>query len=157
MGVDPGLIKTGIGVIRTDGCKSHLLYYGTIAPRTNAAITERLDYLDQQFMLALERHQPDQIAIEDIFLGQNFQSALKLGYARGICLLKSYQYCKQVFSYSARDIKLSVVGSGSANKEQVQYMIKLLLNTTSNISADESDALAAGLCHAHRQSNNFKC
>jgi crossover junction endodeoxyribonuclease RuvC len=92
---------------------------------------------------------PDEVAIERVFMHRNADSALKLGQARGAALSATFQVRPRVYEYAPREVKLAVVGSGAAQKEQVQLMVKRLLNIAGQVRADAADALAIALCHAH--------
>lgn len=146
IGVDPGSRRTGYGVIRLEGNRHHYIDSGYINLMAYP-VTERLRriYLGLQEVIAL--HQPHEAAIEQVFMAENPNSALKLGQARGaaIVALDTIPYAE----YSAREVKKSVVGSGAAQKEQVQFMVCRILNVTGRVQPDAADALAVALCHAH--------
>jgi crossover junction endodeoxyribonuclease RuvC len=112
---------------------------------------ERLRNIADGLRGAITQWRPDQVAIEASFYGKNAQSALKLGQARGVCLLVAADHGLTAAEYSPREVKQSVVGSGAAGKQQVQYMVKALLSLKEkNIPLDTSDAIAVALCHLHR-------
>ncbi|HDK37757.1 MAG TPA: crossover junction endodeoxyribonuclease RuvC, partial [Thiolapillus brandeum] len=104
----------------------------------------------------LESHAPEQVAVEQVFIAANPSSALKLGHARGAAITAAVIAELPVFEYTPRAVKLALVGTGAAEKEQVLHMIRLLLGTRKRMSLDESDALAVALCHAHTNINAKK-
>ncbi len=145
IGVDPGSRYTGYGIIRCEGNQSHYIDSGcvTLVPYSAA---ERLQKIFTELRAIVELHQPDEAAIEQIFMHDNPRSALKLGQARGAAIVA---LGVSVAEYSARQVKQSVVGYGAADKSQVQHMVKKLLNISASLQADAADALAIALCHAH--------
>lgn len=111
----------------------------------------RLQLIYAELRSVIETFKPDEFAIESAFYGKNAQSALKLGHARGVSILAAVQHELPTAEYSPREVKKSVVGNGTASKDQVQYMIKALLGiTTPEMLHDTSDALAIAICHLHR-------
>lgn len=145
IGIDPGSRKTGYGVIRHQANQSFHIASGHIH-LVSDNVSDRLQKIFQQLQKIIQQHQPTEAAIEQIFMHQNPNSALKLGQARGAAIVALGM---PVAEYSARQVKLSVVGFGAAKKEQVQHMVKRLLNLPQHLQADEADALAIALCHAH--------
>lgn len=145
IGIDPGSRRTGYGVIRLDGNRHVYIASGhlnLISFTTN----ERLRQIYLGVQQVMQSYQPHEAAIEQIFMKDNPNSALKLGQARGAAIVA---LDVPVAEYSAREVKKSVVGHGAANKDQVQFMVKRLLNLSGNLQPDASDALAVALCHAH--------
>ena len=148
LGLDPGSLCTGYAVIEVSPGRIGYIVSGSI--RTEGkALTERL----QEIFVAVDglatEFRPDEVAIESIFMHRNADSALKLGQARGAALSATFSVRPRVFEYAPREVKLAVVGTGAAQKEQVQLMVKRLLNISGPIGADAADALAIALCHAH--------
>jgi len=146
LGIDPGSRITGYGIIDVDrNHNSHVASGHLRIDGENLAV--RLRTIFQNINALIDQHQPDEMAIERVFMHRNAESALKLGQARGaaICAANAIQ----VAEYSAREIKLAVVGKGAGTKEQVQHMVKVLLNLDARPQADEADALAVALCHGH--------
>lgn len=148
LGLDPGSLCTGYAVVETAGGRTAYVVSGSI--RTEGrALTQRL----QEIFVAVERltaeFRPDEVAIEGVFMHRNAGSALKLGQARGAALSATFSVRPRVFEYAPRAVKLAVVGTGAAQKEQVQLMVKRLLNISGPLAADAADALAIALCHAH--------
>ncbi len=148
IGIDPGSRITGIGIIESDGRHSKHIFSTCIRLGT-ANFPERLGKIYQEVELLIREFQPQQMAIEEVFLSKNPQSALKLGQARGAAICATVMQNVPVFEYSAREIKQAVVGKGSADKSQVQHMVKLLLNLQGKIQEDTADGLAIALSHAH--------
>ncbi len=148
IGIDPGSRITGIGIIESDGRHSRHIF-STCIRLGNASFPDRLGKIYQDIELIIKKYQPQQMAIEDVFLSKNPSSALKLGQARGAAICATVMQNIPVFEYSAREVKQAVVGKGSADKLQVQHMVKLLLNLQGKIQEDTADGLAIALSHAH--------
>ncbi len=148
LGLDPGSLRTGYAVVETNAGRIAYVVSGTIRTE-GSSLAQRL----QEIFLAVERltqdFRPDEVAIEGVFMHRNADSALKLGQARGAALSATFAARPRVFEYAPRAVKLAVVGTGSAQKEQVQLMVKKLLNISGPLGADAADALAIALCHAH--------
>ena len=153
LGLDPGSRRTGFGVIECGSVKSTQLANGCIVAGTGS-LNERLRSIFEGVQELIERFNPDEIAIERVFLNRNVDSALKLGHARGAALC-AVPHAMPVFEYAPRAIKLAVVGFGGAEKTQVAHMIRALLSVEGRISADASDALAVAVCHAHSRRMQF--
>jgi len=149
-GIDPGSERTGYGCIDSSGSRHVLVACGTLSAPPRTPFSERLLLIHSGLKTLLERHQPECVAVEDIFFARNVRSALKLGHARGIALLAASQAAIPVAEYSPAEIKRSVVGYGRAEKQQVQGMMKLLLGLDQVPSPhDVADALAVAICHIH--------
>jgi len=144
MGIDPGSRQTGYGVIRLEGNR-HIYLTSGYLNLAEYPPTERLRQIFIGLRNIIQTYQPHEAAIEQIFMNQNPNSALKLGQARGAAIVALEI---PVAEYSARQVKQSVVGYGAAKKEQVQFMVQRLLNLTGKMQADAADALAVALCHA---------
>lgn len=151
LGVDPGTIITGYGIIESEKNTFRHIHNGCIKLPAKL-IPEKLGIIYNQLSVLIRKYQPDEFAVETAFYGKNVQSALKIGYARGAAILAAVNNNIPISEYSPREVKKSVVGTGAATKEQVGYMIKniLCLDSTLIIKFDESDALAVALCHAFR-------
>lgn len=157
LGVDPGTNITGYGVIAHSGSSLNRISNGLIKLSSSKPIPQRLEIIFNEIDRIIKLFKPDEFAIETAFYGKNVQSAMKIGYARGVSILAAVLNGLPVSEYSPREIKKSVVGKGAASKEQVNYMIKTLLNLkTSKMKLDESDALATALCHAFRMKSPMK-
>ena len=151
LGVDPGTNYTGFGVIKQKSNNYIRVINGIIKLPTNITLPFKLEIIYDELVKIIDTYKPDEFAIETAFYGKNVQSAMKIGYARGAALLAAVHKKVPTSEYSPREIKKSVVGRGSASKEQVYYMIKTLLELKEEkIRYDESDALAVAICHAFR-------
>ena len=148
LGIDPGSRITGIGIIESDGRYSQHIY-STCIRLGNDSFPKRLGRIYKEIEAIIQEYQPQQMAIEDVFLSKNPSSALKLGQARGAAICATVMQDTPVFEYSAREIKQAVAGKGNADKTQVQQMVKILLNLQGKIQADTADGLAIALTHAH--------
>ena len=149
LGLDPGLRRTGWGVIDAMGNRLVYVADGVVEVRERQALAERLSALYRGLGEVLDRFAPDAAAVEESFVNKNPASTLKLGVARGVVLLAPAERGIAVHEYSANLIKKSVVGAGHAEKEQVQMMVRRLLPGCRLASADSADALAVAICHAH--------
>ena len=147
LGLDPGSRRTGFGVIDCEGNAHTHIASGCIAAQ-GEAIATRLRTIFQGIEHLIATYQPDEVAIERVFVNRNVDSAMKLGQARGAALC-AVPAGTAVFEYAPRAIKLAVVGSGAAEKAQVAHMMKVLLQLTVVPAPDAGDALAVALCHAH--------
>lgn len=156
LGIDPGLQKTGWGVIKSEGHALKFIACGLIQTNPAESLSKRLACLHLAIAQVVQTHNPVQAAIEETFVNKNPASALKLGQARGVVLAAPSLYGVEVAEYSANTIKKSVVGSGHAAKEQVGMMIRRLLPGCGQIGADEADALAVAITHAHYGSWNSR-
>jgi crossover junction endodeoxyribonuclease RuvC len=148
LGIDPGLQRTGWGVILCEGARVSWIAHGVVAPPAAAPLAERLGFLARGIAEVLETYRPVEAAVEEVFMAKNAQSALLLGHARGATLAVLSQNDVQVSEYATRRIKKALVGTGSAEKDQVAFMVRRLLPQSGSVSADAADALAAAICHA---------
>jgi len=152
LGIDPGSRKTGFGIINYVSGRSEYVTSGVIR-LPGGDLSERLRIIYASIIELIEQHCPQELAIEQVFMAKSAGSALKLGQARGAAIVACVARDMPVAEYSARQIKQSVVGTGAADKAQVQHMVRVLLNLPAEPQEDAADALAAALCHAHtRQS-----
>ena len=149
LGLDPGLRRTGWGVVASDGVRLSHIAHGVIAPDPAAPFAERLLVLFEAIAQVIALHAPDEAAVEETFMNNNAASALKLGHARACALLAPARSRLPVAEYAATVVKKSVVGTGSADKAQVGFMIRRLLPTAGDTTADAADALAVAITHAH--------
>jgi crossover junction endodeoxyribonuclease RuvC len=149
LGLDPGLLRTGWGVIEVRGNRLSYVADGVVEVPGKRPLAERLVDLFRQIGDVIGRFEPDQAAVEESFVNKNPASTLKLGVARGVVLLAPAERGIPVSEYSTNLIKKSVVGVGHAEKAQVQMMVRRLLPGCLATSADAADALAAAICHAH--------
>jgi len=151
LGIDPGTNVTGYGIIKYKENTCTQIASGIIKLPPSKPIPHRLKIIYDELDKLIKTYKPDEFAIETAFYGKNVQSAMKIGYARGVSILAAVNNGIPTNEYSPREIKKSVVGNGAATKEQVNYMIKTLLNIKNDkMKNDESDALAIALCHAFR-------
>lgn len=149
LGLDPGLGTTGWGVVAAQGTRLTHVANGQISTDAARPLAERLVTLDSALAGIIDRYQPEAAAVEEVFVNANPQSTLKLGQARGVCLLAAARAGLPVSEYAARLVKKAVVGTGRAEKPQVQAMLRILLPGVALAGADAADALAVALCHAH--------
>ena len=155
-GIDPGSRITGYGVINSKGNKSSHIGSGVIQTKEKD-FQKRLKVIFTEIEKLVDEYQPDVVAIENVFMHRNPDSALKLGQARAAAICGTFKQGLTVFEYAAREVKQAVVGSGAAEKEQVQYMVKIILDIKNKeLKLDESDALAIAICHAHSYSMDKK-
>ncbi len=149
-GIDPGSERTGYGCIETAGGRHQLVICGALSAPAHSTFPEKLKHIHAGLAALLARHQPDCVAVEEVFHARNVQSALKLGHARGVALLAAAEAGLPVAEYAPTRIKLAVVGFGRAEKHQVGEMIKLLLGLAAVPTPhDAADALAVAICHLH--------
>lgn len=148
LGLDPGLRRTGWGVIVSAGSRVSWIAHGVIAPPENAPLAERLVALQRGLAEVLAAHAPEEAAVEETFMATNAQSALLLGHARGVAIATIASAGASVSEYAARAIKKALVGAGGADKDQVAFMVRRLLPAAGAVSADAADALACALTHA---------
>ena len=149
LGIDPGLQKTGWGIIESEGHSLRFIASGLVKTTKSKTLPERLTEIDDGMLEVLSRFKPDQAAIEETFVNNNAASSLKLGAARGVAMVVPARQGLIVGEYPANLVKKSVVGAGKAGKDQVGMMIRTLLPACGDISEDEADALAVAICHAH--------
>jgi crossover junction endodeoxyribonuclease RuvC len=153
VGLDPGLRRTGWGVIDSDGVRLIYVASGVITPPADEELAYRLRFLFEGVTGILSSFKPQEAAVEETFVNDNPRSTLKLGQARGTILLAPAMLGLKVAEYTPNLIKKSVVGSGHAEKQQVQAMIKFLLPKARFDSADEADALAIAITHANHRAS----
>lgn len=149
LGIDPGLEHTGYGVVAVSGNRYTHIASGRINTRPADPVPVRLAVIAEGLKQVIRQHQPTQAAVEEVFVNNNARSSLKLGQARGVCLLVPQQHNVPVTEYAARLVKKSLVGKGGAEKAQVAHMVKVLLPTSGATSSDAADALAVALTHAN--------
>lgn len=148
LGIDPGSRITGFGVIQSDGLRHRYIASGAI--KTSAgSMASRCHQIYQGIAEVVANYVPEEVGVEQVFMDSNANSALKLGQARGAALVAVAAQNLVVAEYSPRKIKQCVVGYGAAEKDQIQHMIKLLLNLSGTPQVDAADALAVAVCHAH--------
>ncbi len=148
LGIDPGSRITGYGVIRAEQGKFQYLDSGCIRTKSDSLPT-RLKQIYDGVSQIIELYRPDEMAIEQVFMARNPDSALKLGQARGAAIVATTNHDISVSEYSARQIKQAVVGTGAADKTQVQHMVTALLKLSATPQADAADALGVAICHGN--------
>ena len=156
LGIDPGLRFTGWGLVDVEGNRLRHIADGVIATDSEAGVPERLRVLHDALMALIAEHRPDEAAVEETYVNRNGAATLKLGYARGVALLAPALAGIPVAEYGAKSVKLSVVGTGGADKEQVQEMVRRLLPGAAIRRADAADALAVAICHAHPRASRLR-
>lgn len=150
MGIDPGLTRTGFGVVEQRGGILRALEVGTVHAPGGQTKAQQLFNLCIALERVLERHEPDAVAVERLFFNANTRTALQVGQASGVALLAAAECGVPVVEYTPTEVKLAVAGVGNATKDQVGYMVKAILRLeTDPDSADAADALALAICHAH--------
>lgn len=150
LGIDPGLANTGWGVVRREGATCRAMAYGCVRTAPSESVPLRLKAIHDELRAVIERYVPDEAAVESVYFGTNAKSAFATGQARGAALLATAHMCIPVGEYSPVQIKKAVVGVGTADKEQVQYMVRRMLGLDHDPKPDHAaDALAAAICHAH--------
>lgn len=150
LGIDPGSQRTGVGIVDVDaaGRMSHV-FHAPVALLAAPDFPGRLKLLLQGLGEIIDAHRPDEVAIEQVFMARNPDSALKLGQARGAAICAAVLRDLPVHEYAAKEVKLAVVGRGGAEKAQIQHMVGVLLNLQGRLQADAADALATAITHAH--------
>nr|QNO49553.1 crossover junction endodeoxyribonuclease RuvC [Methanosarcinales archaeon ANME-2c ERB4] len=148
IGIDPGLAKTGFGIIDdADGIRC--VRYGVITTPSDARLQTRLRTIFREMQEILDMYEPDELAIERLFFSRNVTSAIEVSHARGVILLAAAECAIEVFEYTPNQIKQAVTGSGRADKKQMQKMVGMLLGIDEKMPVDAADALAAAIGHAH--------
>jgi crossover junction endodeoxyribonuclease RuvC len=148
LGVDPGLNNCGWGLILSEGSRLSHVAHGVIKPPAQQQLASRLLCLLDELSAVIEQHQPHECAVEETFVNSNARAALALGQARGVALAAAARRGVVVAEYAPTTIKKAIVGSGSADKTQIAFMVRRLLPTAGEVSADAADALGVALCHA---------
>lgn len=148
IGIDPGSRITGYGILDTDGFRHTYITSGHISIKGDE-LPQRLGMIFKEVAKVIEQWQPDSMAIEQVFVNRNVDSALKLGQARGAAICAGVNAELSVGEYTPRAIKKAVVGTGAAEKQQIQQMMQMLLGLKTRPQSDEADALAIAMCHAN--------
>ena len=150
LGIDPGFAITGYGVLEYCGNKFRLIDVGAITTDAGLELSDRLLILNTGLDALISKYKPDSMAVEELFFNTNVKTAIKVGHGRGVALLSAAKAGVKVYEYTPLQVKQSVVGYGRAKKEQVQQMVKVLLNLDKIPKPDDAaDALAIAICHAH--------
>ena len=150
LGVDPGTAITGYGVLQSDGDALQMIAYGAITTPADWKMPQRLQHIYAELTALIAQHQPTDAAVEKLFFSKNVRTALSVGQARGVVLLAAAQAGLTIHEYTPLEVKQAVVGYGRAEKEQVQQMVRMLLQLDHAPQPDDAaDALAIAICHAH--------
>jgi len=153
LGIDPGTIQIGYGLIRMHGGKGKAIDHGFFRINQKLPFPQRLKLIHDRISGLLESTRPDEVAIENVYVSQNAKTTLRLGHARGVIVLAVAEQDIPLAEYAPREIKQAVLGNGNASKDQVQWMIRNLLQLgDEKLNEDASDGLAVALCHAFRSS-----
>jgi crossover junction endodeoxyribonuclease RuvC len=150
LGIDPGTLTSGYGIVVEEDHKLFHVISGGISPSAKQPFPLRLKKIYEELEKVIDKHRPRVVVVEALFVSKNISSALKLGHARGVAILAAMNAGLPVFEYSPLEVKQAVVGNGKAEKKQVQMMVKTLLDLPKvPHPADAADALAAAICHIH--------
>jgi len=149
LGIDPGSVVSGFGVIRIDGSRLTVLDAGVVRTPSKQPFAQRLLKIYEGLVEVIQRTDPDEAAVESVFHARHAASALKLGQARGVALLAVVQAGLPLHEYPPARVKQSVTGDGRAGKDQVKMMVETLLGQRFDLPVDATDALAVAICHAH--------
>jgi crossover junction endodeoxyribonuclease RuvC len=155
LGLDPGSVHTGYGLIEAKGENLRLITQGRVSPGADWPMTRRLAYIHRTVFSLIQQTRPAAVAIEDVFTFKNPRSALKLAQARGVVILAPALLDIPVFEYAPGLVKNAVTGNGRAEKSQVAYFVSKILDLNETLSQDASDALAVALCHAGQQNLTY--
>ncbi len=159
LGIDPGLATVGYGVVNYDGVRATPIDYGVLTTPAKVPLPRRLCMLYEGIEELADLHKPDDVALEELFFSKNVTTGIAVGHARGAIMVALREYSECLYEYTPMQIKQAVVGYGKADKQQVQQMVKTLLNLKEIPRPDDAaDALAIAICHAHssRQRVAFK-
>jgi crossover junction endodeoxyribonuclease RuvC len=154
LGLDPGLRHTGWGIVDSERGRLRFVACGAVHPPADAPMADRLKALHDGIADVIRAWKPSEAAVEETFLNKNPGTTLKLGHARGVVLLSPALHGLPVAEYSAKSVKLAVVGTGGAAKDQIDVMVRMLLPGADPDSPDAADALAVAICHGHHADTN---
>ncbi|MBF0184882.1 MAG: crossover junction endodeoxyribonuclease RuvC [Magnetococcales bacterium] len=147
IGIDPGTTTTGWGIVESQGNRLCHIADGCIRTQAGEPLPSRLGKIFSELTRIMTTYQPQQAVVEEIFVSQNVQSALKLGHARGVVIAAANQQGLPIHEYTALQVKKAVVGYGRAEKQQMQEMVRILLNMSKPAAQDAADALGVAICH----------
>ena len=151
IGIDPGLVQTGFGIINVRDVEVSIIDYGVIRPVSKESLSKRLFTIYSDVCEIISKYNPQVFAIEEVFYGKNVKSAMRLGQARGAAMVAAASKDIPIYEYSARKVKQSITGNGNAHKSQIKFMVKVKLNMDHGPEpTDAADALAIALCHDHQ-------
>jgi crossover junction endodeoxyribonuclease RuvC len=148
LGIDPGLNRCGWGLVLSEGSRVSHVAHGVIKPPSQQQLASRLHDVFEGLCAVIEQYQPHEAAVEETFVNSNARAALVLGQARGVALAAAARRGLVVAEYAPTTIKKAIVGSGAADKTQISFMVRRLLPTAGEVTADAADALGVALCHA---------
>ena len=151
LGIDPGSRITGYGIVESADSGTRYVASGCIRTADQGTLPAKLNEIYQGITEIIERYAPRELAIEQVFMARSAGSALKLGQARGVAIIAATQKDLPVHEYAAKQVKQAVVGRGAATKEQIQHMVRALLNLPGTPQSDAADALAIAICHVNMQ------
>lgn len=151
LGIDPGTKTTGFGIIKKEYNSFEVIDFGCITPKYSDSLHKRYLIIFNSIEKLIKKYKPCSVSIETQFVKKNIQVAIKLGMARGSCIIAAARNDIPIYEYSPRKAKLSITGNGGASKEQVNKMIKTLLNVNEKIPEDAADALALAFCHGNQR------
>ncbi len=150
IGLDPGSLFTGYGVVSCNGTALVYVDHGVVLNNSKTQMPQRLLKIGEELQRVFEKYKPEAVVVEKIFLGKNVDSAFKLGHVRGVALYHAQKMGAQVIEYAAREVKKGITGYGAAQKEQVRLLVKNYLQIHLKIEIDAADALALAIYHAQR-------
>ena len=153
LGVDPGTRRTGAGIIESNGNRYSLVHFEIFTVPAQVPIADRLHRIHRFLQGILRDYRPDVLALENVFFGENAQSMVKIGEARACAMLAASEFGIDVVEYPPARVKQAVTGNGRATKEQMQQMVKRLLNMKTAPPADGADAVAVAICHLHARNH----
>lgn len=154
LGIDPGIAILGFGLVRYEANKFTVIDYGAITTDAGTPMSSRLTRIFNELTDIIERYRPDAFAVEELFFNKNIKTALTVGHARGVAVLAGSKAGIRIYEYTPLQVKQAVVGYGRAEKQQIQQMVKILLNLREAPKPDDvADALAVAICHGN--SSNF--
>jgi len=157
LGVDPGTHRMGVGILEADGQKYKVIHYETIRANSKAAIPQRLLQIFDALQALIDKFQPDVMSLETLYYAKDILAVERIGEARACAMLAASKQGIEVVEYGPMVVKKSVTGNGRAAKEQVQFMVKRLLNLKEAPALDASDALAIAMCHLHSSKRKILC
>ena len=150
LGLDPGYATIGYGIIEKNGSKLKPLDYGVITTPPSENLAMRLGMIDEAMIAIMNRFKPDCVSIEELFFNTNIKTGIKVAEARGVMVLNAIKTCGKLYEYTPLQIKQALTGNGRAHKNQIQYMVKMILGLTEIPKPDDAaDALAAAICHSN--------
>lgn len=156
LGIDPGSRVTGYGIVKADDSGNEYITSGCIRTSAQSSFPEKLDEIFNGVTEIIESYCPQEMAIEQVFMAKSAASALKLGQARGVAIIAATQCGLPIAEYAAKKVKQAVVGTGAAKKQQMQHMVRVLLNLNAVPQQDAADALAIAICHINTQKGLIK-